>query len=309
MGSIERPSLQRIDRAEVDKIIQAVIQDGGVIIKNFASREAVERVNADTRPYLDNDKPWKGDLFPPETRRCTRLTARSKTYRDEWLVDPLVDKILSVFVDKTTHNYYGETKHVYTSHAIINTALTMEIGPGGKAQRLHRDDKNHHVAHLDQTKTGYQVGSDVSLAFLVPGIDTTYENGATLAVPGSHLWDSDRVPKVEEAVYAEMNVGDSLCFLGGLYHAGGHNLTQDQKRPMHGLFFCRGYLRTEENAYLSYSTEEVLSWSYKVQARMGYTVSSPNIGFVDFIQPYKYLAGDYDAPEDIDESQEPVKTS
>ena len=85
-----------------------------------------------------------------------------------------------MFVDKTTHNYYGETKHVYTSHAIINTALTMEIGPGGKAQRLHRDDKNHHVAHLDQTKTGYQVGSDVSLAFLVPGIDTTYENGATL---------------------------------------------------------------------------------------------------------------------------------
>jgi len=42
---------------------------------------------------------------------------------------------------------------------------------------------------------------------------------------------------------------------------------------------------------------------------MGYTVSSPNIGFVDFIQPYKYLAGDYDAPEDVDESQEPVKTS
>ncbi|TVY38598.1 Dioxygenase [Lachnellula occidentalis] len=311
MGSIERPSLQRIERTEVDKIIQAVIQDGGVIIKNFASREAVERVNADTRPYLDNDKPWKGDLFPPETRRCTRLTARSKTYRDEWLVNPLVDKMLSVFVDKTTHNYYGETKHVYTSHAIINTALTMEIGPGGKAQRLHRDDKNHHVTHLDQTKTGYQVGSDVSLAFLVPGIDTTYENGATLAVPGSHLWDSDRVPKVEEAGYAEMNVGDSLCFLGGLYHAGGHNLTQNQKRPMHGLFFCRGYLRTEECAYLAYSTEEVLSWSHKVQARMGYTVSSPNIGFVDFIQPYKYLAGDYDpnAPGDVDESQEPDKAS
>lgn len=59
MGSIERPSLQRIERTEVDKIIQAIIQDGGVIIKNFVSREAVERVNADTRPYLDNDKPWK----------------------------------------------------------------------------------------------------------------------------------------------------------------------------------------------------------------------------------------------------------
>ena len=56
----------------------------------------------------------------------------------------------------------------------------MEIGPGGKAQRLHRDDKNHHVDHEDQTKTGYRVGSDVSLSFLIPGVETSFENGATL---------------------------------------------------------------------------------------------------------------------------------
>lgn len=80
----------------------------------------------------------QGDLFPPETRRCPRLVARSQTVREDWLVDPLINKLLSVFVDKTTHNYYGETRHTYTSHAIVNTALSMEIGPGGKAQRLHR---------------------------------------------------------------------------------------------------------------------------------------------------------------------------
>lgn len=39
---------------------------------------------------------------------------------------------------------------------------------------------------------------------------------------------------------------------------------------------------------------------------MGYTVSSPNLGFVDFIQPYKFLSGDYDPnqPGDLDASQE-----
>ena len=59
------------------------------------------------------------------------------------------------------------------------------------------------------------------------------------------------------------------------------------------------------------STEDVLSWSPEVQARMGYTVSSPNIGFVDFVQPYKYLARDYDPnqPGDLDASQEPVKVT
>jgi microsomal dipeptidase-like Zn-dependent dipeptidase len=62
MGSLEQPSLQNIHRDDVDKIIQAIIDDGGVIIKNFITREAVDRVNADTRPYLEDDKPWKASL-------------------------------------------------------------------------------------------------------------------------------------------------------------------------------------------------------------------------------------------------------
>ncbi|KUJ18988.1 phytanoyl-CoA dioxygenase family protein [Mollisia scopiformis] len=307
MGPIDKPlpTLQNIHRDEADKIIQAIIEDGACIIKSFASVGAVERVNADTHPYLEVDKPWKGDLFPPETRRCTRLIARSATAR-EWLVDPLVTKLLSIFVDKTTHNYYGETRHTYTSNAILNTGLTMRIGPGGKAQRLHRDDKNFHMEHPDQTKTGYKIGTDVELSFLVPGIATTPENGATLVIPGSHLWDSERIPKVEEAGYGIMDVGDCFVMLGGFYHAGGHNLTKDQYRPVHDLSFIRGYLRQEENAYLSFTKEEVLSWPFEVKMRMGYTVSSPNLGFVDFIQPYKYLAGDYDPnqPGDLDSSQE-----
>jgi hypothetical protein len=59
MGSLEQPSLQNIYRDDVDNIIQAIIDDGGVIIKNLTTREAVERVNADTRPYLEGDKAWK----------------------------------------------------------------------------------------------------------------------------------------------------------------------------------------------------------------------------------------------------------
>jgi hypothetical protein len=65
----------------------------------------------------------------------------------------------------------------------------------------------------------------------------------------------------------------------------------------------------QENAYLLNGTEDVLSWSLEAQARMGYTVSSPNIEFVNFVQPYKYLAGDYgpNQPGDLDASQEPTK--
>lgn len=53
------PQLQRVDRSEPTKIIQAIIDDGCCIINNFTDKETVDAVNADTRPYLDADKPWK----------------------------------------------------------------------------------------------------------------------------------------------------------------------------------------------------------------------------------------------------------
>lgn len=59
MGSIQVPEVQRIHRDHVDEIIQAIKDDGGCIVKNFASEEAVEQVNADTLPYLEADGAWE----------------------------------------------------------------------------------------------------------------------------------------------------------------------------------------------------------------------------------------------------------
>jgi ectoine hydroxylase-related dioxygenase (phytanoyl-CoA dioxygenase family) len=54
----------------------------------------------------------------------------------------------------------------------------------------------------------------------------TYENGATMVIPGSHTWDNERAPEVYEAVPAELEIGDALFFLGNTYHGGGANITQ-----------------------------------------------------------------------------------
>lgn len=64
-------------------------------------------------------------------------------------------------------------------------------------------------------------------------------------IPGSHLWDNQRPPSIEEVDYATMQKGDAYVMLGSTYHAGGANQTSNEKRPMHGLFFCRGYYRQE----------------------------------------------------------------
>lgn len=63
-------------------------------------------------------------------------------------------------------------------------------------------------------------------------------------VPGSHLWEHSRLPKLEEAVSAGMEVGEAFLFLGSAVHAGGANTTL-QSRTVHGFFFCRAYLRPE----------------------------------------------------------------
>ena len=63
-------------------------------------------------------------------------------------------------------------------------------------------------------------------------------------VPGAHLWEHSRRPKLEEAVPASMEVGEAFLFLGSAVHAGGANTTC-QSRTVHGFFFCRAYLRPE----------------------------------------------------------------
>lgn len=55
---------------------------------------------------------------------------------------------------------------------------------------------------------------------------TTKENGATICIPGSHLWGPERCPYDHEAVPAELEPGSALIFVGNLYHAGGGNITK-----------------------------------------------------------------------------------
>ena len=57
----------------------------------------------------------------------------------------------------------------------------MDIGPGVKAQDLHRDDFIWQQTHQFGCESkGYVLGQDVGMGLLVPGVDTFTANGATL---------------------------------------------------------------------------------------------------------------------------------
>lgn len=86
------------------------------------------------------------------------------------------------FVASSTTVFHGDTgkKVTYGSKPILSLSSVLDIGPGAKAQPLHRDDDLYYNKHEDLTQTGYKKGRDVGMAIMMPGVESTYEKGATL---------------------------------------------------------------------------------------------------------------------------------
>ncbi|KAB2574181.1 Dioxygenase trt7 [Lasiodiplodia theobromae] len=120
---------------------------------------------------------------------------------------------------------------------------------------------------------------------------TTKENGATIAIPGSHLWGPERRPLDEEAVPAELEIGDALIFLGNLYHAGGANITQNEYRETVGIFLCKPTLRPAENQFLMVPLERVRKMKPQAQRLLGYGLLEPGLNFARYQDPMRLLFG------------------
>jgi ectoine hydroxylase-related dioxygenase (phytanoyl-CoA dioxygenase family) len=88
-----------------------------------------------------------------------------------------------------------------------------------------------------------------------------------------------------------MEPGSALIFLASCYHGGGHNSVPDSVRKMHGLFFVRGTMRTEENQFLAVPRSKVLGMSEKMLGLLGYKKPSTVLGVVDNEDPAKDLEG------------------
>ncbi|RWQ95056.1 hypothetical protein C8Q69DRAFT_468735 [Paecilomyces variotii] len=284
-------SIKRIPySAPREEFISAIEKDGCVIIQNFTTKEKLARAQSEVQPYLDADGEMsKVGALNGGTRTCTKLIGRSKTVREEFFSDPLYQDLSEHFLSLTTTNYYNTEPSTNTTHPLLSIAITMDIRPGAAAQRLHRDDKNHHARHVRTSSYSYEPHRDMLLGLFVPGCDTTKEIGATRVVPGSHLWGDEKPDfgpdGCKGVVDAEMKAGDAFVMLGSLYHGGGEFMKDSGSRTVHIMFMCSGVYRQEEISYLSYPIEEVKTYSKLVQERLGWKQSEPNLGWVDLKSP------------------------
>jgi ectoine hydroxylase-related dioxygenase (phytanoyl-CoA dioxygenase family) len=82
-----------------------------------------------------------------------------------------------------------------------------------------------------------------------------------------------------------MKPGSALIFLASCYHGGGHNSTSSEVRKVHGLFFIRGTLRTEENQFLAVPRSKTLTMSDKMLSLLGYKKPTTVLGIVENEDP------------------------
>ena len=262
--------LQNTSTAE--DIIEVLNNDAGVIIDGLIDQKEVNLLNKDLAPYLKNDVFGRDEFTGFKTKRIGALIARSEACRNlalQPLVNEVSEKYLSPFCD-------GYQLH-FTS--------AVSIGPGESKQILHRD-RGIWGGYLPR-----RIEPLMSTIWAVT--EFTKEKGAPQIVPGSHLWEKDRIPKENEIAYAEMKPGSVLLYTGTVLHGGGANSSKNDIRTGVFLHYALNWLRQEENQYLSCPPNIAKDISQEVRSLIGYSKGG-------------YILGFYSDPKDRDADYESV---
>ncbi|KAF2848798.1 hypothetical protein T440DRAFT_400677 [Plenodomus tracheiphilus IPT5] len=244
----------------ITDIIAGLRLSGGCLVRNMYSRSTLDAMETEIRPYI-------------------QLTSKATTKRED-------------FVPRLTNSWHGNEARTSISKPQLSTTVTFSVGPGTKAQGLHRDDDIYHTQH--PAAQSHHLGRDTMLCLFVAGKPCTQQNGATRIVPGSHLWDYMQPPPSYEAspdmfAHAEMLPGDAFFMLGGCYHGAGENTTTNEERLVYAAFSTRGYLRQEENQYLANELNKIRELPLELQGFAGFGTSKPYMGWVDMEEPVKLL--------------------
>ena len=153
----------------------------------------------------------------------------------------------------------------------LHFTSAVAIAPGESAQILHRD-RGIWGGYLPR-----RVEPLFSTIWAITPF--TQDNGATQVVPGSHLWDKDRLPEPHEIAYADMAPGSVLCYTGTVLHGGGANATTEEVRTGVFMHYALSWLRQEENQYLSCPPHHASKLSPELRALIGYSKGGYVLGF------------------------------
>lgn len=233
-----------INDLDIGVVVNTIREQGYAVVENFLTKDAI----AGMRRAFNTEVPiTEMRAIGTETGRTWRahnLLAKTRVADDVFL-DPRLRGIVNGIIGR-----YNQ----------INVTTLFNTLPGESKQFLHQDDglwpiPRPHPPFLCNALFAFD--------------DFTQENGATHLVPFSHTW-SQPVDQSVESIQIEMRSGSVVFWEGGMWHAGGANVTTDQERM--GLFISHqvSYLRPQEMQLLAIPPEVVRDMPHKLQRLVGY---------------------------------------
>ena len=238
-------------------------EQGYTIVPNLLDQDGCDQLKAELDRLHSVQSFGDNDFSGKHTKRVFNLFAKTRAL-DALLIEPIVLSIV---------------RSVLGPEAQMSIASTMEIHRGETEQPLHRDD-----AYFPESPHPALVINTIWAL-----TDFVRENGATRLVPRSHL-SADEIDPDADWIAAEMPRGSVLLWNGAVWHGGGAN-ESDTPRFGLSLNYCRGWLRQQENQYLSLDPQLVSSLPENVQNLLGYDVCQ-FVGWVDGRKPKRAIFPD-----------------
>ena len=247
-------------------------RDGYVIVDNLVPESLMDTITDELGPYLDATPMGYNAMIGQKTRRTGALVARSPACRT-LIQNP---SILGVCQD-----FLG---HASTFQLMLTQVISIE--PGETDQALHRDQNAFDFYPFPDD---YHVQCNTLWAMT----DYTAEMGATRVVPGSQVGDKKPTDYADdECLQAEMTRGSVLLYSGKIVHSGAANRSQKVRRAIN-VNYCVGWVRQEENQFLSVPTEVARTLDDDLLKLIGYQEGAWAMGyFRDFEDPLRAIRGD-----------------
>ena len=247
--------IQRLE-ANSDRVSATLLKDGAVIVEEAINSDVIDAVLDELKgPFDEQGLKFSNDFNGYKTRRLGGILGLSVSSA-KILAHPFIISVADYVLKRHCTNYR------------IGSSTAIEIMPGEGNQELHRDDDFYPIRIP---------GVEFQMSAMVSMTDFTFNNGATRVVPGSH--DMRKIESIgeQEIHSAVMAKGSILFYLGTAVHAGGKNNTD---KPRTGLIttYSLGWLRQEENHYLTVPKNIAEAYPENVRRLMGYQAHGPHLG-------------------------------
>ena len=233
-----------IDGLNIGSVVGTIREQGYAMVEHFLTDDVISRVRSAFNTEVPITEMRAIGTDTGRTWRAHNLLAKTRA-ADDIFLDPRLRAVVDGIIGK-----YNQ----------INVTTLFNTLPGETKQFLHQDDG---LWPIPRPHPPFLCNA------LIAFDDFTKDNGATHLVPFSHKW-TQPVDQSIETIQVEMPSGSAVFWDGGMWHAGGANVTKDQERM--GFFISHqvSYLRPQEMQPLAIPPDVVRKLPHKLQRLVGY---------------------------------------